>query len=512
MDTLPEAGKISGKIIRNTVFNSASRIWDILIGIVLTPFIIHHLGLERYGLWIMIGAVTGYFGLFDFGVGGSSVKYIAEFHSEGRLDRINNLLNTGLLFHSSLAACVIILAIALAKPFLVIFKIPPYFAKEAVTVLITASVGFGLNSVFGNFAAVQGGLQRMDISGILAICASIVGAVTTVTVLLLGYGLAGLVCVQVLIFSLFGIINTIVAFRLLPGLRVHWSLANLPMFRKMFGFGAKVQVSALATLFHFQLDKFLLASFLNLAYVSFYSIASNLVAKTRLLPLMVVSALFPVASELHAKDDRKGLRELYTRAFKYTILIALPTSLLLMLMARPFIALWIGPGYELSGTTLQLLVVAYCANTLTAPGFLILNGMGRTDVGMKSSILAAALNLVLSVTFVIKFGYFGLVMGTVISMTTAAVYFLYLAQGVLGIELKALFIRPFIAASVPFVALLLVKSSLHVCWRDVFFIGALYTILYLVLVLALGCLDSFDYALHRKLFYPVGLLLRLKRP
>ena len=72
-----EKQNLSQKIIRNTIFNIIGRGWGILIALFLTPYIISHIGVERYGMWAIIGAVTGYFGLFDFGIGTSFVKYIS---------------------------------------------------------------------------------------------------------------------------------------------------------------------------------------------------------------------------------------------------------------------------------------------------------------------------------------------------------------------------------------------------------------------------------------------------
>ena len=63
MEQLP----ISQKVIRNTIFNTIGRFWQILIGLVLIPYIVSHIGVERYGIWAIVGVLTGYFGLLDLG-------------------------------------------------------------------------------------------------------------------------------------------------------------------------------------------------------------------------------------------------------------------------------------------------------------------------------------------------------------------------------------------------------------------------------------------------------------
>ncbi len=49
------------------------------------PFLIHHLGKELYGTWIIVMTLTGYIGFFDFGLRGAIVKYIPEFETRNDL-------------------------------------------------------------------------------------------------------------------------------------------------------------------------------------------------------------------------------------------------------------------------------------------------------------------------------------------------------------------------------------------------------------------------------------------
>src|SRR5580658_1637146 len=50
---------------------------NILVGIFLSPFILHRLGNTAYGAWILVFSVTGYYGLFDLGIRSSIVRYVS---------------------------------------------------------------------------------------------------------------------------------------------------------------------------------------------------------------------------------------------------------------------------------------------------------------------------------------------------------------------------------------------------------------------------------------------------
>ena len=92
---------ISEKIIRNTIFNIVGRFWGILVTLILMPYIVGHIGVEKYGVWAIVSVVTGYFGLLDFGIRDSFTKFIAEFYTKRDYKKLKQIINTGLINHTA---------------------------------------------------------------------------------------------------------------------------------------------------------------------------------------------------------------------------------------------------------------------------------------------------------------------------------------------------------------------------------------------------------------------------
>ena len=63
---------------RNAVANTLGYAIAIAISFVQAPFLIHQLGDERYGIWTLIGLVTGYYGLLDLGTRGAVGFFVAR--------------------------------------------------------------------------------------------------------------------------------------------------------------------------------------------------------------------------------------------------------------------------------------------------------------------------------------------------------------------------------------------------------------------------------------------------
>ena len=66
------------------------------VAAMLMPFLVLTLGDETYGIWIVLGALTSYFGLLDFGLRGAVGRHIAFHHSNGNQQAVNQTLRLAL--------------------------------------------------------------------------------------------------------------------------------------------------------------------------------------------------------------------------------------------------------------------------------------------------------------------------------------------------------------------------------------------------------------------------------
>src|SRR5215471_3210338 len=53
--------------------------------VIATPYLIHRLGVEQFGLWMLVLAIVGSMGTLSTGFGAATIKYVAGFR--GRDDR-----------------------------------------------------------------------------------------------------------------------------------------------------------------------------------------------------------------------------------------------------------------------------------------------------------------------------------------------------------------------------------------------------------------------------------------
>ena len=69
----------TAQVAMNTLTNYARFAILLIVSFVLVPCMIRNLGRDDFGLWSLTFSLLGFFGLLDFGIGTTVVKYVAEY-------------------------------------------------------------------------------------------------------------------------------------------------------------------------------------------------------------------------------------------------------------------------------------------------------------------------------------------------------------------------------------------------------------------------------------------------
>jgi len=502
---------LSDKIISNTIYNSIGRFWAILAAFFLTPYIIHRIGVERFGIWAIAGVVTGYFGLFDFGVGMSFVKYIAEFYAKKDYEKINRVVNSSLIFYFLFALVLIIAAFLLMGRLIWLIRIPPRLYGETLFVFLAGIAIFSASTFLSVFGAIQGGLQRMDISNKAAMAITVPNVIGVIFFLENGYGLPGLIINNAITLAIGSVVNIVIAFKILPELRINPLFFDREILKKMFHYGYKLQVSRLANLVSFQTNNILIAYFLGIGLVTHYQLGSSLLQQARQMLLPLVSALVPAVSEIEAQKKTDYLRELYMRGSKWLIAIATPVLCFMIAEASVIMLAWMGNGYARSAFVIQVLAFGYFAATVTGIASSITAGVARTDLDMKFGILMAALNIFLSVVLIVKMGLIGAAVGTTLSLTAASFFYMKVfSDDVIGMVLRnymKLFCKPFLSCIAPVLTILVMQyyfqkmapaGSRMINLSILILNGLLFAVVYVICMSLTKYFDAYDMELIKK--------------
>jgi O-antigen/teichoic acid export membrane protein len=416
--------------------NIIGKVWAVLIALFLTPYIIHRIGVERYGLFAIVGVVTIYIGLLDFGVGSSFAKYIAEFCTQKDYRNLNNIINTGFAYYFLFSIAALVVALPMIDIILVFLKIPAHLVSEARFVFTVGIIIFCGMNLLGIFFAIPGGLLRLDIANLIIIGISILNMVSTIFFLERGWGLRGLMISNMLVFAINAFITVFVAFRLVPQLRFNPFAWDSGIFKRSFSFGWKVQVARISGTVTTQTDKILITYFLSLAMVTFYQLASGVVYYTAILPGLLSSVLVPAFSEIEAKGERRKLIEAYLQSTKYLTFFCAPLFIFVVVSAYRIMNIWMGQGYGLSAFLIQVLILSFAINVIASISSAVSMAMEKPQFMVRGSLITIVLNIPASIILIKLLGFSGVAWGTLVAVNLGTFYFLIRLHRELRLSLR----------------------------------------------------------------------------
>jgi O-antigen/teichoic acid export membrane protein len=450
------------EIIKNVSSSWFGLALNVLVGIFLSPFILHRLGDEAFGIWVLIFSVTGYYGLFDFGIRSSIVRYVSKFTATSDNEDLARLINTSVFSYTCVG--LLTLAITIAGSFYVdsIFKIPANFLATARWLFLMVGAAVALGFPLGVYGGILEGLQRFYFLNLTNIISTLLRALLIVVSLNRGYGLLTIALITVALPILTSLLRAAIVFHLLP-IRFGWCYVDRGTFRKMANYGSITFMIILAGRLRFKTDAMVIGTFLSSAAITYFSIGSRLVDYATEVVSSLAQIFVPMSSQSDAVGNMDRLRKIYIAGNRACALVMLPMSAILIILGKSVIEAWVGAKYvAASYPVLVILVIPVTIQLVQGASGRILVGIGRHGKLAIATLIEGVSNLILSILLVRHYGIIGDALGTAIPLTCTMVFFLPLhLSHVLGVRvrtfLRQAFALPILLCTPMVVTLLLMQ-------------------------------------------------------
>ncbi|MFC2161148.1 flippase [Acidobacteriota bacterium] len=194
-----------------------------------------------------------------------------------------------------------------------------------------------------------------------------------------------------------------------PKLQVDWSF-----WKKSLKEAWPLATSSVFFIIYFRIDIVMLSLIKDDLDVGIYGAAYRISEILILFPMIFMSAVFPVLSS-YFKNSKSSFQKAYEKSTKFLFSLALLLALVTMLLARKFIFLMYGEGYEASVVPLQILVWGTALMFVTSIQATTFVAANRQILSLKILLMAGVLNISLNLLAIPKYGYIGASITTVIT-------------------------------------------------------------------------------------------------
>jgi len=388
-----------GEVQRQSI---VSFIWQIaytFIGFLSTMYFAHAVGASVLGAYFLFVAYYSIIGMVsDGGFGVAATKRISE----------------GKEPDAYFSAFVLLRSIFVTISLLALITFRSYFVDlDSEGLFVWLIVALIVSLVYGTVSSGIAGRGKM---GILATCGFINNVsriIVQVAAVFLGFGVAGLaggfVCGMV--------IGAIVQFRFFD---LHLMRFDWRHIKSLSTFSFWIFLTSGGIMMYTYADRVIIGYYLSNADVGIYLIALQLAALASFTTIALRSTLWPKVSRWGKIGDFGLIEESLSRAFSYSLILAVPVVAGGILLGDKLLYFFYGAEFAQGYTTLVILLIVQIVNIFQFFFTMYLGALDRQKDAFKATAVAAAANIVLNLILIPVIGIDGAAIATLISMVLNA--------------------------------------------------------------------------------------------
>lgn len=403
-------------LFRNTVAQAFPLLSAYGFSLILAPILLDRLGLALFGVWAVTGALAQYAGLADLGVSRAIARFVAHHDASGDERGVGECLGLGLLAALVVAAVSALVAVVAAP--VVADALDVLSTEDMRLVLLAAVTILAAQMAAAVINSVPVGMRRMTPPAVAHVIGNTLNFVASVTALVLSTDLVVYAWANAAtaVFSILLAVGALLYVWRRPRARV----PSRATAREVVRFGLTTQVFWIADLVNQQTDKIIVAALIGPRAAGAYELANRVVLAVRTVGMLAISAMVPTATAEIARSGRDVVRAFYRRYSERNVALYLPVFAAAAVSGPYLLVAWLGEAPPDSTTVLVLLTVAHAFSLASGLATALALADGDPGIAARASIIAAGLNIVLTLALTPQFGLWGVLLGTVAAMAAGA--------------------------------------------------------------------------------------------
>lgn len=385
-----------------------------LLMILATPLLVSRLGIEQYGLWVLVNSFAGMSGVSNLGMGTAVMKFVSARRGQG-----NNV--------EAARSVQICLAMSLAGGALfsgLLALLTPYLAREVfqqmgpvnktIIALYCAAVLVLLFQLDNLYSQTIKASERFDIAAYIEISCRFVLLFSSVAAACIFRNIIAVLLITIIVMLISVICKGLIASNILCAslFLPYWSKKTA---REVFRFGFWSWTQGIAGVLFQQADRIILGAVLGSTVLAHYNVCLQLVRQIHSVPSAAMSIIFPLVSRKKEECLPGALRFIRDTSLLVNYLSTLFLAGLLFFAGHKILILWMGKafaseaGYLLPWMILPFFLLSLCI----VPTYFLL-GCGEVRFVSSNSILAGLLGLVAAIFLVPGYGAIGAALSRVV--------------------------------------------------------------------------------------------------
>jgi lipopolysaccharide exporter len=210
--------------------------------------------------------------------------------------------------------------------------------------------------------------------------------------------------------------------------------------KQLLGFGGYIFGSGVMSNIYGSIDQFMTAAMLrSQVYVGEYNAAQRINQFIDTPSYAAAEVLFPKTAQASEKEGMEKVRYLFERMVSLLLCFTIPSALIIGIFASFVLRLISGPAYVAAAPILQLYMISGVLRPAQNQAANLLNSIGKSGLSFFINACYLAANLGISYLCLLKFGFYGAAIGSVVTFSLGSVVWYFVMKRQIGFRLSAVF-------------------------------------------------------------------------
>ncbi len=382
---------------RNMVSGGVLSFANTLIGLFAYPIYLQYLGIDLYGIWLLLAVVLNFSRLGMLGIPSAMIKLISEYEDERNALRQEQYISTALILLFGVGLLIVSVTFILSKQIIILLGLTSDNSAIAITYLPYIVILSAYIFITETINSVLSGLGRMDKANYIMSLSRLVTLITSFSLLYNGLGIDSMLIANAVGYLYLHIASVRNINRLSPIRLFRLENCNKDAAARIIGFGGGVTGITLLNMFISPFNKIILSRYVSIEAVVVYEIGYRISNQLKSVYHTFFKALLPEVSKESAKKTKEAnlrVRNINKRSFRLILITGLPSYLILFIVAEPLMKIWLGNGYiESMPNILRIFLVSSFFILLAIPSYFTLLGIGKINKSIHAAIIQSIINV-----------------------------------------------------------------------------------------------------------------------
>jgi O-antigen/teichoic acid export membrane protein len=446
------------RVFLNTASSWVANGAGMVVGFLLTPFLLDQLKDERYGLYSLATSISSWLCFIAVPIGTYASRYATEYREQHRQPEMNRVLGTALgLATAGATLClgVVILFSVFADH---VFHLSPELQSPARNAILIVGLGGAFTIFLRVWESSLYMTRKFYLRHWTEASSRVLGALLVV-LYFYWFGASVNVWLTIIVWlpPLTSFLIAAPLARRGTDIRIRLDGFDRTEAQQAMRFCLVFALSSLGSLLFDATDSIVVSKMpeLGLSQVAAYDFGARWYRQITPLLLAFGTALGPYFVARAARNEMADFHRTFIAGTRYCILLAFIPVFALALAARPFIHYWVGEGYL--ARSVPVMWIQLGSVIMMIPGMFayhVMLAVVRYRYYMVASIASGVINLVLSISFVRFFGLGlnGVALGTLVPLTLVSGFYMpFLACRYSGLSFRQYLLgawtKPILAAA-----------------------------------------------------------------